>query len=55
MYSDVEAYSETCQTSDGAFQEKSERCSTVDYFCKSSVLDVWQSSQYASEKGPRVT
>ena len=40
---------------DGAFQEKSERCSTVDYFRKSSVLDVWQSSQYASEKDPRVT
>ena len=41
--------------SEGAFQENSEPCSTVDYFRKSSVLDVSQSSQYASEKGPRVT
>ena len=34
---------------DGAFCENSYRFSTVNYFCKSSILDVWQGPERASD------
>ena len=45
----TEAYSEPCQASkDEAFCEDSSSLSIVNYFRKSSILEVWQGSEYTS-------